>query len=233
MNAGKWLLGACLAVGLHGTALAVVEGAEAIGLVAAGGVSAEVQAELKAHMEQYLPCPVQVLPAAAPAGAETIEAEAAALSPLAEGLRGVVGLVSAREAITSFGACLPEQRVAVVNVTALSQDEAKTLHRLKKESMRCAGLLLNLKPCPDQRCCMFHYRDLEGLDAKGGNFCPPCVMQLQSAFPDWQPYGDMQEEAAPATPVEAAPAAEPAAVEPATAEPMPAEAAAPEAAPVH
>ena len=116
-----------------------------------------------------------------------MEEEAAALTHLAEGRRGVIGIVSAAEEIATFGVLLPADQTAVINETAIGQEQEKRLPRFKKEAMRCAGLFLGLKPGPDTRCCMWHYSDLAGLDHKGGNFSPPLLVQLMNMFPDWTP----------------------------------------------
>lgn len=167
--------------------LGAVAAERSIGLIGLGDVTPEELQAVQAHMEIYLPVPVEILEPRAPLGAESLEAEAAALVELVEGRYGVVGIVSAAPEVESFGLFLPAERTAVINETALGQEPDKRLPRFKKEGMRCAGLLLGLRPGPDTRCCMYHYMDLAGLDHKGGNFSPPLLVQLMNMYPDWRP----------------------------------------------
>ncbi len=167
---------------------------EPIGLLAAGNVSEAELREVQAHMHLYLPVPIEILEPRSPLGAETLEEEAEALVELREGRLGVVGIVSAAEAVPTFGVFLPGDRTAVINETAIGQEAEKRLARFKKEAMRCAGLILGLTPGPDTRCAMWHYPDLAGLDHKGGNFSPPLLVELMRMYPDWEPAFMVREE---------------------------------------
>lgn len=75
-------------------------------------------------------------------------------------------------------------KVGIVNATTLKPANASTpegseafARRLEKETMRTVGHLLGMESCAESHCALTPYPDLQGLDAMGRNFCPPCQMK--------------------------------------------------------
>lgn len=83
---------------------------------------------------------------------------------------------------TAHGICLSEKRVAVINVRALladQPDEERAGRRLDRQVMQSIGMLAGMPPCPNPQCVLWAYTNMEELDAKGRNLCPPCYDKLQ------------------------------------------------------
>jgi hypothetical protein len=81
---------------------------------------------------------------------------------------------------------MKQRRVACVDVGVLeakaegdSNPHETFCRRVEREAMRGLGLLLGLPVCPNGRCVLSEHVDLEGLDKKGRNFCPPCLFRAQ------------------------------------------------------
>ena len=86
--------------------------------------------------------------------------------------------------IPAHRAFLPDKRVIVVNVKSLkpSNGDAETLgRRVEREVMQGIGMLMGIPACPNPQCVMFQSKTDEELDAKGRNYCPPCLGIVQNA----------------------------------------------------
>ena len=86
--------------------------------------------------------------------------------------------------IPAHSVFLPDKRVAVVNVKSLkpSNGDAETMgRRVEREVMQGIGILMGIPACPNPQCAMFQYTTDEELDAKGRNYCPPCLGAAQNA----------------------------------------------------
>ncbi len=76
--------------------------------------------------------------------------------------------------------------VAVVNLNALklvdlTKPAARETYerRIEKESVSGLATLLSMPPCPFPQCALYQHENVEALDAKGRNLCPPCTEKLQ------------------------------------------------------
>lgn len=82
----------------------------------------------------------------------------------------------------SHGICLHDLRAAVINVPAVLADEPddeRAGRRLERQVMQSIGMLVGMASCPNSECVLWPYSNMEELDAKGRNMCPPCFGQLQ------------------------------------------------------
>lgn len=151
---------------------------KAIALVTAGAVDGALVARVKGFAETNLQVPVRLL-AAQEATAETLDQEGQVLAKqMGPDDVCLVALVAPAAEAKAHGVMLPEQRVAVVNMTVLKPagDDAETYgRRVEKEVMQGVGMLLGMPQCPNPQCAMSPYSTGEELDAKGRNFCPPCL----------------------------------------------------------
>lgn len=97
----------------------------------------------------------------------------------------LVGFVACAAGETRHYTVNPTNRVAVINVTALqSPDPEKFGRRLERVAMQAAASTMEMKSCPNPRCCLNEYKNLAELDRMGRNFCPPCmVRQMQMGKP--------------------------------------------------
>ena len=157
---------------------------KSIALVAAGSVDAALMDRVVKFVRENTGLNIRVLPAMEATG-ETFDAVAASAAKImgAEDAELVVLLEPSAD-IRPHGAMFPEQRVAVVNVKSLvpANGDIETLgRRVEREVMQSAGLLLGMPLCPNPQCAMWKYSTDEELDAKGRNFCPPCMEALQKA----------------------------------------------------
>jgi hypothetical protein len=164
--------------------LAPVPAAEpAIALVAVGDVDPALAERVRAFAQENLALPVRLL---APREA----APTASLNEIGEAARAAMGavdvclvvLAAPLEDFPNHGILLPESKVAVVNVRALKPEDGDVERygrRLEREAMMSIGLLLGLEPCPNPQCAMWLYSNDDELDAKGRNYCPPCLDRVQ------------------------------------------------------
>lgn len=84
--------------------------------------------------------------------------------------------------VDNHGVFLPDSRVSVVNVKPVrpANGDAEVFgRRIERQAMQGVGMLLGLPACPNPQCVLWVYTALEDLDAKGRNFCPPCLDQVQ------------------------------------------------------
>ena len=154
-----------------------------IGLVNVGGFDEPLFGQIADHIAKQLLTTPKVLAPRDLVGADTIIAESSNLSTLVTGdVACVIGIAMLPDSIKQHGAVDPESRTAIVNANGLKPlvyDEEHFGRRLEKEVIRCAGILMGMKPCPNPRCALHQYRNEKGLDAKGRNFCPPCASRFR------------------------------------------------------
>lgn len=84
--------------------------------------------------------------------------------------------------VDNHGVFLPDSRVSVVNVKPIrpaSGDTEVFGRRLERQTMQGVGMLLGMPACPNPQCVLWVYSGMDELDAKGRNFCPPCLDQVQ------------------------------------------------------
>jgi hypothetical protein len=151
---------------------------KAVSLVAVGAVDDALVMRVTEFVRANLDVPVRLL-SAQEATAESLDGEAqAAAKAMGPDDVCLIALVAPKTASDAHGVMLADQRVAVINVTALKPagDDAETYgRRVEKEVMQGLGMLLAMPRCPNPQCAMSPYGSTEELDAKGRNFCPPCL----------------------------------------------------------
>lgn len=120
--------------------------------------------------------------------AETPQAAAQAIHrELDDATAGVLVLLDAHDELLFQMGVFPELRVAILNTARLRADldfvdratELRFLRRVRKESVRAIGLLLELPPIPFPRCAMCPWERLEELDGMGNNLSPPNSVQAE------------------------------------------------------
>jgi len=102
----------------------------------------------------------------------------------------LVALVDVPEDVTFRKGIFKSNNVALLNVWALRPArilETQSLRdqyagRVLKEAMYAVGALLGLGECPNPQCVMSTWENDAQLDAKGGNFCPPCDAKAEKLF---------------------------------------------------
>ena len=88
---------------------------------------------------------------------------------------------------TITNACaMASDNIVVLDVSSL-RDVTGAAHssfgrRVEKQSLKAIGQLAGLGPCPSPRCCLFAHKTALELDAKGGNYCPPCLVRTRHAL---------------------------------------------------
>ena len=178
------LAAAAISMAAEPTAPAKPAPNKAIALVQAGPVGPALVSRVRQFVEDNIGVSVRLLPAQEPAG-KTLDEEGAAVSALMTD-RDIclVALVMPTEGIKAHGVILPQKHVAVVNAGALKpagNDTEKYARRLERETMQSIGLLLGVSYCPNPQCVLWAYTTDDELDAKGRNFCPPCLEKVQRA----------------------------------------------------
>ena len=83
------------------------------------------------------------------------------------------------------------QNVALLNAWALRPDKLASegdkeryARRVLKESMHELGLLFGMDICPNPTCALSDWQTDAELDAKGCNYCPPCLIKVQQLLKD-------------------------------------------------
>ncbi|MBU1692363.1 MAG: hypothetical protein KJ726_07965 [Verrucomicrobia bacterium] len=155
----------------------------AIALVAVGDVDPALAERVRAFAQENLALPVRLLaPREAAPAASLNEIGEAAGAAMGEADVCLVVLAAPLEDFPNHGILMPEAKTALVNVQALRPEDGDAEQygrRIEREVMMSIGLLLGLEPCPNPQCAMWIYATDEELDAKGRNYCPPCLDRVQ------------------------------------------------------
>ena len=79
-----------------------------------------------------------------------------------------------------------DQPFALLNMSTLMRDDPGrtptskvVLRRVEKESLRAISALVGLPKCPTIFCASHRHKDIDELDAKSYNFCPPCRLKIE------------------------------------------------------
>lgn len=155
-----------------------------ISLVTVGAVDPAMAERVRAFAQENLALPVRLLAPREAAPAATLnDIGAAAGAAMGEGDVCLVVLAWPLEDFPNHGILMPEANTAVVNARALKpegDDAERYGRRLEREVMMSIGLLLGLEACPNPECALWLYSNDEELDAKGRNYCPPCLARVQA-----------------------------------------------------
>ena len=146
----------------------------AITLVNAAAVDAELLERVRSFAEDQLHVPVRTLEKPSLAGKESFQPlEKAALRIKTDAdvsmivLAGINGEEKHLEVYAADG-------VALINIQPLTTDDAETFaRRIERQVMRAAAFVFEMPPTPDPFCVTRDYRSLEDLDRMGRNFSPP------------------------------------------------------------
>jgi hypothetical protein len=179
---GAVLLISTCAFAVDETAPAPMPAGKFIALVAVGPVDAALMDRVVAFAKENTALNIHVLPA--------MESAADSLDAIAvEAIKGMgpddavlVVLADPVADVKPHGITLPDRRVSVVNVKSLkpsSGDAEIFARRVEREVMQSIGMQLGMPACPNPQCAMWSYSTDEELDAKGRNYCPPCLGAMQ------------------------------------------------------
>lgn len=155
-----------------------------IALLPAGDMPAALAERARAFAQENLALPVVLeSPVSWPSGPDSLRGVGEALAGQKKPEHAcLVVLAYPPEELSHHGVLLEDLGMAVINVKALEPkepDEEQFGRRVEREVMMSIGLLLGLDACPNPECAMWRYSNLEELDAKGRNYCPPCLIQVQ------------------------------------------------------
>jgi hypothetical protein len=157
---------------------------KSVALVAVGPVDSALVDRVVAFARENTALNIRFLPAMEVTG-DTLDAIAAeAAKAMASDDAALVVLAYPSADIKPHGVSLPGIHVAVVNVKSLepaSGDAETFARRVEREVMQSIGMQLDMPACPNPQCAMWSYSTDEELDAKGRNYCPPCLGVLQKA----------------------------------------------------
>jgi hypothetical protein len=157
---------------------------KSIALVAVGPVDSALMDRVVAFARENTALNIRVLPAMEVTG-DTLDAVAlVAVKAMGPDDAVMVVLAEPSTDIPAHGVNLPDSRVAVVNVKSLkpANGDAETFaRRVEREVMQSIGMQLGMPACPNPQCAMWSYSTDEELDAKGRNYCPPCMEAMHKA----------------------------------------------------
>ena len=155
---------------------------KSIALVAVGPVDTALVDRVAAFARENTALSIRVLPAMEVTG-DTLDAIAVeAIKAMESDDAVLVVLADPSADIKPHGVSLPDRRVSVVNVKSLkpaSGDAEVFARRVEREVMQSIGMQLGMPACPNPQCAMWSYSTDEELDAKGRNYCPPCLGAMQ------------------------------------------------------
>jgi len=154
-----------------------------LAMAVVGEVDPALAERVRAFAEENLALPVRLLEPCEAAEAASLNAigEAAAQG-LGEADVCLVVLAAPVAPLPNHGIMMPEIKTAVINVPVLKPEDGDAERfgrRVEREAMMSIGLLLGLETCPNPQCAMWLYSNNEELDAKGRNYCPPCLDRVQ------------------------------------------------------
>jgi len=146
----------------------------AITLVNAAAVDAELLERVRVFAEGQLQVPVRTLEKPKLAGKESFQTlEKAALRIKTDADVSFIvlaGINGEEEHLAVFA----EKGVALINTQPLYTDEDETFsRRIERQVMRAAAFVFEMPPTPDPFCVTRDYRSLDDLDRMGRNYSPP------------------------------------------------------------
>jgi len=164
---------------LVGVGCSPVPQENAITLVNAAAVDAELLERVRAFAEKELHVPVRAIEKPLLAGKESFHAlEKSALRIKTDAdiefivLAGINGEEDHLSVFETDG-------IALINTQPLYTDDAeKFARRIERMVMRAAAFVFELPPTPDPFCVTRDYRSLEDLDRMGGNYSPPWMARF-------------------------------------------------------
>ena len=178
------LLVSTCAVAENEAAPAQSQAGKSIALVAVGPVESGLMERVAAFARENTALNIRVMPAMDVTG-DTLDAIAVeAIKAMGPDDAMLIVLADPSADIKPHGVSLPDRRVSVVNVKSLkpASGDAETLgRRVEREVMQSIGMQLSMPTCPNPQCAMWGYSTDEELDAKGRNYCPPCLGAIQKA----------------------------------------------------
>jgi len=146
----------------------------AITLVNAAAVDAELLERVRVFVEEQLHVPVRTLEKPRLAGKEsfqTLEKAALRIKTDADVEFIVLAGINGED---KHLAVYAEDGVALINSQPLYTDDAETFaRRIERQVMRAAAFTFGMQPTPDPFCVTRDYRSLEDLDRMGRNYSPP------------------------------------------------------------
>ena len=158
--------------------------AKSIAIVAMGPVEQAMVDRVLAFAKENSSLVIRLLPSLEATGDTLDDIAVAGAKAMGADDAAVIVLANPSADIKPHGIFQPEQRVAVVNVKSLkpADGDAETWgRRIEREVMQSIGMLVGAPPCPNPQCAMWQYTTDEELDAKGRNYCPPCMGVVQEA----------------------------------------------------
>lgn len=163
-----------------------------IAVVAQEGIHDTILYRVAAFVEKHLHAETRL--------GERLQAEDPATGPAADDIRAALtpgdALLLALVSIRRPGSKRPYRyrlgdRMAVLDIQALKptplvgkEGYERYYRRLEKEAMHALGEVLGLPPCPTLTCAMYSHAGEADLDAKGRNFCPPCMRRAAGLLSD-------------------------------------------------
>jgi len=146
----------------------------AITLVNAAEVDAELLERVRAFAESQLHVPVRTLEKPKLSGKkdfQTLEKSALRIKTDADvSLIVLAGINGEEKHLVVYA----KDGVALINAQPLYTDNAETFaRRIERQVMRAAAFVFELPPTPDPFCVTRDYRSLEDLDRMGRNYSPP------------------------------------------------------------
>ena len=163
-----------LGLTLFSSAVLASQSERRILLVNSCSLSKAVVESVKSGAERTMRVPICVtnITAKHTQGLKSIAMEASAYKG-ADDVCAIV-LASPDKAESSHVVALTNSQVVVINVRALSTNDAVCLERrLEKSVIRSVAITLGISSDPDPYCVMHDYKTVEDLDKLGLNFSPP------------------------------------------------------------
>ncbi len=146
----------------------------AITLVNAAAVDAELLERLRAFAESQLHVPVRTLEKTRLAGKKSFQTlEKSALRIKTDADVSLIVLAGVNGEEKHLGV-YPENGVALINTQPLYTNDAEVFaRRIERQVMRAAAFVFEMPPTPDPFCVTRDYRSLDELDRMGRNYSPP------------------------------------------------------------
>jgi hypothetical protein len=156
--------------------------AKSIAFVIVGPVDSALKDRVVTFAKNNTALMIRLLPAMEVAGDTLDTMGVAASRAMGPQDAALVVLAAPSMDIPAHKVILSSSRVVVVNVKSLKpsgNDAEKWGRRVEREVMKGIGTLMGVPDCPNPQCAMFQHTTDDELDAKGRNYCPPCLSAVQ------------------------------------------------------